>query len=75
MELIHKQGSFITTEKHLEKLYNLKKCMENYIQGSFKISKKLFVKKQIERDPESKKEDLIILDRILKSIDYYKSLE
>jgi hypothetical protein len=75
MELIHKQGSFVTTEKHLEKLYNLKKCMENYIHGSYKISKKLFTKKQIERDPESKKEDLIVLDRILKSIDYYKSLE
>jgi hypothetical protein len=74
MELIHKQCSFITTEKHLEKLYNLKKCMENYSKGSYKISKKLFTKKQLERDPESRKEDLIILDRILKSIDYYKQL-
>jgi len=75
MELIHKQNEFITTEKHLEKLYNLKQCMENYSKGSYKISKKLFAKKQLERDPESKKEDLMILDRILKSIDYYKSLK
>ena len=74
MELIHKQSSYITTEKHLEKLYNLKKCMENYRKGSYKISKKLFTKKQLERDPESKKEDLIVLDRILKSIEYYQQL-
>jgi hypothetical protein len=74
MELIHKQGSFITNEMHLEKLYNLKKCMENHIQGSYKVSKKLFTKKQAERDPESKKEDLVVLDRILKSIEYYQQL-
>jgi hypothetical protein len=74
MELIHKQNEFITTVKHLEKLYNIKECMENHIGGSYKISKKLFTKKQIEKDPISKKEDLIILDRILKSIDYYKQL-
>ncbi len=74
MELIHKQGSYITTEKHLEKLHNLKKCMENHIQGSYKISKKLFTKKQAERDPQSKKEDLVVLDRILKSIEYYQQL-
>lgn len=71
MELIKKQHAYITDEKHLEYLLILKKCLENYINKNFVISKKLHAKKMESRHEADKKNDIEILKNINHTIKFY----
>lgn len=73
MVLIEKQHGFITDQKHLEYLLILKKCIENYINKNFVVSKKLHAKKMKTRHEADKKNDLEILRNINYTIEFYKS--
>jgi len=74
MELIKKQGDYITDIKHLESLYILKKCMENSINKKYRVSIKAYTKKTKFRNVEDVKEDKLILENINYTIEHYIKL-
>lgn len=73
MVLIQKQHGFITDQKHMEYLLILKKCMENYLDKKFVVSKKLHAKKMETRHAADVKIDKEKLKSIIHTIEFYKN--
>ena len=71
MSIIEKKNEFITNQKHLEYLHILKKCQENYINGVFKVSKKMYAAIHNSKTTDTILEDANVLSVINKSIVYY----
>lgn len=74
MEIIHKQNKYITNENHIAYLHILKKCMENHINKTYRVSIKLHTDKFKHRRFDDEHTDKKTLEKITRSINYYSTL-
>lgn len=73
MEIIKPQNEFITSEKHVEYLTMLKKCVENSINKIYVVSKSLHKKKDVISSAIGNKkiDEQQALKKIIDSISFY----